>query len=143
MSAKRGAFRWFALESLFRMKSNTVLCLTAVLAFAAPLYAQVPAAKPAPVYCAVTDEKIGDTKQAFATKTVAGKSYYLCCPGCAPAFDAAPAKYAKLSELRAERRTVQAKLAKINADIKKAEAATGGAKREGEHGATEKQGGVK
>lgn len=94
------------------------LSLTGIVAVA-----QTPAKKvaPATAYCAVTGEKIGDPKNASASKSFNGKTYYICCPGCVPKFDAAPAKYAKLADLQGERRVLEAKLSKINAELKKVE----------------------
>lgn len=120
------------------MKSNFVVFAAALAAFvgaSAPVaIAQTPTAKTASVYCAVTNEKIGNPKQAYAKKIVGGKTYYLCCPGCAPAFTLAPGKYAKLADLRAERRTMEAKLAKVNAAIKEAESGVEGTLRDSDHG---------
>ncbi|MBC8138451.1 MAG: YHS domain-containing protein [Fibrella sp.] len=88
--------------------------------------AQAPAKKVASTvaYCAVTGEKIGDPKNAAASKVVNGKTYYICCPGCTSKFDAAPAKYAKLADLNTEKRNLEAKLSRINAELKKIEGNT-------------------
>ena len=109
------------------MKPSAIFCLlalTALCSVSTPTHAQAPAKKTvATVYCAVTDERIGDAKSAASLKTVNGKTYYLCCPGCAPKFDAAPAKYAKIADLRTEKRMIAARLAKIDAELKTTQAA--------------------
>ncbi len=107
--------------------SRTAVLLCALCLTGAATNAAVdPAKKTAPsvAYCAVTGEKIGDPKNAAATKTVGGKTYYICCPGCTPKFDAAPAKYAKIADLQGEKRILQAKLAEIDAELKKIENGT-------------------
>lgn len=73
----------------------------------------------ATVYCAITDEKISDAKQAAGKQVVNGKTYYFCCPGCAPKFAAAPAKYARLADLHTEKRNLEAKLSAVNAALAK------------------------
>jgi Cu+-exporting ATPase len=56
------------------------------------------AATPAVVYCVVTDEKIGATSEAQSSVVYNGKTYYFCCAGCRPKFEAEPAKYAKMAD---------------------------------------------
>ena len=51
------------------------------------------AAKPAPLVCPVTGEKIASIKDAVGSSTYKGKTYYFCCPACKPMFDKNPAKY--------------------------------------------------
>jgi Cu+-exporting ATPase len=106
--------------------SRIALYVGALSVLGTAAFAQAPAKKSAvvsPVYCAVTGEKIGDPKNAAASKVVNGKTYYVCCPGCAPKFDAAPAKYAKVADLQSEKRNLQAKIQLINAELKKVEGA--------------------
>lgn len=107
------------------MTAKNIACFAALLTCVpAIVFAQTPAKKAAtPVYCAVTGEKIASAKDANATRVVNGKTYYTCCPGCAPKFDAAPAKYTKIADLREGKRNLEAKLVKMNADLKAAEAA--------------------
>ncbi len=103
-------------------------CVPAAAALAqAPAKAGAGAAPKAAVYCAVTGEKIGDAKSASATRTVNNKTYYTCCPGCAPKFDAAPAKFVKIADLRENKRDLQAKLMQVEAALKAAESGTGSA----------------
>ncbi|MBC8141760.1 MAG: hypothetical protein H7Y38_10020 [Armatimonadetes bacterium] len=110
---------------------KNIVCFVALSCVPAAAFAQAaakvgagtaPTAAPV-AYCAVTGEKIGDIKNANATRTVAGKTYYTCCPGCLPKFDAAPAKYAKIADLREDKRGLEAKLMQVNAELKAAEAA--------------------
>ena len=107
------------------MKLRNIVCYAALLSCVpAAVFAQTMPTKTVPakvVYCAVTGEKIGDAKDAKATRVVNGKTYYTCCPGCAPKFDAAPAKYTKIADLRENKRGLEAKLAKVTADLKAAE----------------------
>ena len=109
------------MKFVFVSRIAVLMCSLCVIGTAAS--AQTPTKKAAPTvaYCAVTGEKIGDPKSAAATKMVGGKTYYICCPGCTPKFDAAPAKYAKIADLQGEKRTLQAKLSGIDAALKKIE----------------------
>ena len=51
-------------------------------------------ATPAPnLVCPVTKEKIASVKAAQGSSVYKGKTYYFCCSGCKPMFDANPAKY--------------------------------------------------
>jgi len=105
------------------MNITKIACFVALSCVPAAVFAQAPAKKAAPVaYCAVTGEKIGDPKDANAKRVVNGKTYYTCCPGCAPKFDAAPAKYTKIADLRESKRDLQAKLIQVEAALKAAEA---------------------
>ena len=63
------------------------------------------AAKPAPVICPVTGDKIASPAKAYNKETYKGKTYYFCCPECKPRFDknrvaiikhAAQGKYEKM-----------------------------------------------
>lgn len=45
--------------------------------------------------CPVMKNKIPDIKKAAGKSVYKGKTYYFCCKGCKPQFDANPAKYAK------------------------------------------------
>jgi YHS domain-containing protein len=78
-----------------------------------PAVKPVAVAAPAPaaaniVYCAVTDEEIGTPdKAAGGTMTVNGKTYYLCCPGCKPKFESAPAKFAAIADKKAAERAAK------------------------------------
>ncbi len=45
--------------------------------------------------CPVMGTKIADVSKAAGKSVYKGKTYYFCCPGCKPAFDDNPAKYAK------------------------------------------------
>ena len=65
------------------------------------------AAAPSVVYCAVTDEEIGTPDKAAASLTHAGKTYYICCPGCKPKFEANPAKYAAEADKKAAERAAK------------------------------------
>lgn len=65
------------------------------------------AAASAIVYCAVTDEEIGTADKAAVTLTHAGKTYYLCCPGCKPKFESDPAKFAAEADKKAAERAVK------------------------------------
>lgn len=67
----------------------------------------VAAATPAVVYCAVTDEEIGTPDKAAMKVEYSGKSYYLCCPGCKPKFEADPAKYAAEADKKAAERAAK------------------------------------
>lgn len=112
---------------IFTKTLTKIVCYAALaVGTSAAALAQAPAKKTAPVavpvYCAVTGEKLASAKDAAATRTVAGKKYYTCCPGCSPKFDAAPAKYARIADLRETKRGLEAKLAQLNADLKVAEA---------------------
>ena len=106
-------------------RSYSVLAALAA-AFVLPSYA-APAKKAkaaaGPVYCAVTGEEIADAKQASATATYNNKTYYLCCAGCEPAFKKEPAKFSKLSDLRGEIRTTEAKLKALKAEMARVEKA--------------------
>ena len=115
------------MKFLFASRTALLVCAFCATGTAALAQATAKTAAPAPTvaYCAVTGEKIGDPKNANATKTVGGKTYYICCAGCNPKFDAAPAKYAKIADLQGEKRTLQAKIAEIDAELKNVE--TGGA----------------
>jgi YHS domain-containing protein len=53
------------------------------------------AAKAEKLVCAVTGESIASVKDAAGSSTYKGKTYYFCCAGCKPQFDANPAKYVK------------------------------------------------
>jgi Cu+-exporting ATPase len=53
------------------------------------------------VRCAVTDEEIGTPDKAAGTSVYNGKTYYFCCAGCKPKFDADPAKYAAEADKKA------------------------------------------
>lgn len=59
------------------------------------------------VYCAVTDEEIGTPDKAAATLTHNGKTYYVCCPGCKPAFEKDPAKFAAAADKKAAERAAK------------------------------------
>ncbi|MBC7804958.1 MAG: YHS domain-containing protein [Akkermansiaceae bacterium] len=112
------------MKSLLIPRIAALICALSMAGTA--VLAQTPTKKIAsPVaYCAVTGEKIGDPKNAATTKVFNGKTYYICCPGCAPKFDATPAKYAKVADLQGEKRNLEAKLSKINAELKKIEGTT-------------------
>jgi YHS domain-containing protein len=56
------------------------------------------------VYCAVTDELIGAPKDAAASEMYKGKTYYFCCGGCKPKFDADPAKAAAIADQKTAER---------------------------------------
>ena len=58
-------------------------------------------AAPKTVYCAVTGEEIGAPDQAFEKTAYSGKTYYFCCAGCKPKFEANPAKYAAAADQKA------------------------------------------
>jgi Cu+-exporting ATPase len=45
--------------------------------------------------CPVTGETIASIKAAAGHSVYKGKTYYFCCPGCKPLFDANPSKYVK------------------------------------------------
>jgi Cu+-exporting ATPase len=69
-----------------------LLILTATsTAFASPK----PSAKAQPLVCPVTGETIASVKAAVGHSVYKGKTYYFCCSGCKPLFDANPAKYVK------------------------------------------------
>ena len=68
----------------------------------------------APVLCAVTGEEVKDTSKPVAYNN---KNYYICCAGCKPQFDKNPAKYSKMSDLRAEIYTAEQKLAALKAEF--------------------------
>jgi YHS domain-containing protein len=55
-------------------------------------------AKAAPIYCPVTGELIASPKDAFDSEVYKGKTYYFCCAGCKPMFDADPGKYINKSK---------------------------------------------
>ena len=64
--------------------------------------------KAASVFCAVTDEEIDNPEAAAGGKSVYnGKTYYFCCAGCKPQFDAAPAKFAALAQKKAAARAAK------------------------------------
>ncbi|MCA1597192.1 MAG: YHS domain-containing protein [Chloroflexi bacterium] len=60
---------------------------------AAPAKAAAKAA--APLVCPVTGDKIASIKAAAGSSIYKGKTYYFCCGGCKPQFDANPAKFVK------------------------------------------------
>ena len=82
------------------MNPITVIALAAIMAttgFAATTShkAHVTSKKAIVLICPVTGEKIASIKDAVGHSTYKGKTYYFCCSGCKPMFDANPAKYVK------------------------------------------------
>ncbi len=67
----------------------------------------VAAITPAVVYCAVTDEEIGTADKAALKVAYSGKTYYFCCPGCKPKFEADPAKFAAEADKKAAERAAK------------------------------------
>ena len=84
-------------------KAMILLALCATIGAA---NAQKTPAKPAPMKpgmtaCAVMPKdiiSIKDAEKAGHYSDYKGKRYYFCCPGCKPAFDKNPAKYAKMAK---------------------------------------------
>jgi Cu+-exporting ATPase len=72
-----------------------------------PAATKAAAATASVVYCAVTDEEIGAPDKAAATLTHNGKTYYVCCPGCKPAFEKDPAKFAAAADKKAADRAAK------------------------------------
>lgn len=71
----------------------------------------------AAVYCPVMPkDEITDTSKATKVSH-GGKDYYLCCAGCEGAWKKSPAKFARLSDLRADLRAVESKAAALKAEI--------------------------
>jgi len=81
------------------MTNKLIAVISLALALAVPCAASTPAhktktVKTAVMVCPVTGSKIASIKDAAGHSTYKGKTYYFCCPGCKPMFDANPAKYA-------------------------------------------------
>lgn len=76
----------------------------------------------APTICAVMGKEIKDPAKAFGKTEYNGKTYYFCCGGCDKEFAANPAHFAKLTELRTEKMTLEQKLEAVNAKLKAVEA---------------------
>ena len=74
----------------------------------------------APALCAVTGEGLHG---AGIPVSYQGKDYVLCCAGCKPQFEKNPAKYAKISDLRAEIQATEAKLTALKKELSAAEKA--------------------
>lgn len=90
---------------------KTPLILAALVGLSGAALAQSPV-KPAPktapaksapakTNCAVMPKdviKVADSERMGLFSDYKGKRYYFCCPGCKPAFDKEPAKYAKTAK---------------------------------------------
>lgn len=61
------------------------------------------------VYCAVTNEEIGTADKAAAKLEHNGKTYFVCCAGCEPAFKKDPAKHAAQADKKAAERAAAPK----------------------------------
>jgi YHS domain-containing protein len=82
------------------MTNKLIVGISLAMALAAPCMASTQTVKAkhpiktAVMVCPVTGAKIASIKDAAGHSTYKGKTYYFCCPGCKPMFDADPAKYA-------------------------------------------------
>lgn len=72
-----------------------VLVIVVVLVVAALVLTPAPLDRTTSAVCPVMGTPIPDVSKAAGKSVYKGKTYYFCCPGCKPKFDADPSKYAK------------------------------------------------